>query len=346
MKKEVITTILSTLLGITLLISLIGIGYYATYTPDIDPSIEELITQNTVWVKYTWKGTDPNGTLLEGSAIGSGVLMTHDNGAYEVYTNRHVIDCGFVAECRTKINESIQVRTQDGTLHNITNTEVAPSKLDIAILTFNSQTTYEVVEMINSLGYDDAVVAVGYPAYTEGVSELSIATGRIKERKHTIQDSGIAFTSIESDAYTHFGSSGGGLFTLSGKLIGLSTWAGEGRSIAIATNSFPPRGSFIDCEEGTYAYGESSCAQYCEEQDVLSTTLTCASPCTDFYCGQEPPRTNTPDCPPGEVVDEDGICHPACGSNMFCEGNDVWCYQESCAKCDEGNRLYNDGRCY
>lgn len=249
-----------TLLGCLLAITLVGCQGVAPTPGTVAQRAETaaaLYEEPIVWVKYEYTAKLPDGSVIAAGASGSGVIVNVEDDELRIYTNRHVIDCGFTDDpCQQRITESVSVRTQDGKIHPVSRIAIAPHALDIALLTVRTANAdaYRAATYAQDVAVGDPVTAVGYPAYAARVLEFSVANGRITALKDLLMDDGYAFASIESDAYTYLGSSGGGLFNEDGALIGVNTWIDAGtasqRSIAIRLSALENIEAFSYCEEG------------------------------------------------------------------------------------------------
>ena len=61
----------------------------------------------------------------------------------KILTNRHVVDCEYNdMNCFQRISEDIQVRTQDGQLHDVDRVSFSKSDIDLAILTIKTSNIY------------------------------------------------------------------------------------------------------------------------------------------------------------------------------------------------------------
>ena len=223
------------------------------------------IKQTIVWIKYDVTTASIDGSYSEESGTGSGVITLNEDGELTVYTNRHVVDCAyFDSPCFDRIDESIQVRTQDGKIHDVDQVSFSESGIDLAILTIklSNAKDYDFAYYTDEFEVNDKVIAVGYPGYADNVVEFSVSKGKITNIKETLsQSTGDSFRVLESDAYTYFGSSGGGLFDEYGDLIGINTWIeGTQTSIAIDFNSTTDK-DFVYCPSDSY-FTEDGCEEY------------------------------------------------------------------------------------
>lgn len=163
--------------------------------------------------------------------FGSGVIYKRvelEDGSgfkYYVITNRHVITD------ETNKNELV-VYVYDGFEDVEIKAEIIgyDAKVDLALITFEHTTYYDTIEFANSdeIKKGSFVLAVGNPKGYEYYSSvtLGIISGDIRYFSEDTDEDGINdFLSlyIQHDAAINAGNSGGGLFTLDGKLLGINT---------------------------------------------------------------------------------------------------------------------------
>ena len=302
-----------------------------------------------VWVKYDVEGKNVDGHYFSRSSTGSGVIVSNAGGVLEIYTNRHVVDCERSdIVCFQRISEAVKVKTQDGLLHDVDRVSFSSSDADLAILSVDIPNSgkYSFVSYNDSFRVGDRVNAIGYPSYAKNAVEFSVGRGRITGIKNLIsQSTGDRFRVIESDAYTSFGSSGGGLFDEQGALIGINTWKDQEKtSIAIDFNSIEGK-NFDYCRPGSY-WADGRCHEYCGRDEVMGQSRECYGICLGFYCDSKKPKTVDERCErKGYIFGRDGACHPACGSeNSYCSPNSV-CFKDECySRCSQGY-LWEDGSC-
>lgn len=316
-----------------------------------EDEISDKIKETIVWVKYDMDGKSSDGSYFETGGTGSGVIVGNQNNELTIYTNRHVTDCEYNdMNCFQRISENIQVRTQDGQIHNVDRVSFSKSDIDLAILTIKTSNAedYDFVYYTADFDINDKVIAVGYPAYAKNVVEFSVSEGKITNIREVLsQSTGDSFRVLESDAYTYFGSSGGGLFDEQGNLIGINTWiAGTQTSIAIDFNSIKEQG-FVYCSSDSY-FAESNCYEYCEREQVMDyKNHACYDVCEEFYCNSQQPSANDQRCQdPGYIFGSDGYCHLPCGSSTsYCSGSNSICLNNRCySQCSQGH-LWEDGSC-
>src|SRR3989338_3184293 len=314
----------------------------------IPEEINEKIKQSIVWVKYEVTSKNEDGSYFESGGTGSGVIAKNEDNELTVYTNRPVVYCQYNdIQCFQRLSEDIQVRTQDGKLHKVDTVSFSESDIDLAILTIKSPNaaSYSVALYTPDFKIGEEVIAVGYPSYAENVVEFSIKEGKITNIKEVLsQSSGKNFRAIESDAYTYFGSSGGGLFDEQGNLIGINTWlAGTQISIAIDFSSISEEG-FTYCDKGDY-FSNGYCQNYCGREQVLGSDGRCYDICDGYYCKSTIPQVNSERCSDSTyVLGSDNYCHAACTINSYCPQGSI-CYKNQCLSCSSGTYLFEDGTC-
>jgi len=311
-------------------------------------TVQENIKQNIVWVKYEVSGKNEDGSYFESGGTGSGVIVRNEDNELTIYTNRHVVDCEYnEINCFQRISENIQFRTQDGNMHNVDKVSFSKSDIDLAILTtrISNSEDYSFAYYTDKFDINDEVIAVGYPAYAQNVVEFSVSEGKITNIKELLsQSTGDEFRAIESDVYTYFGSSGGGLFDKQGNLIGINTWlAGTQQSIAIDFSSIA-LGDFIYCDDTSY-FSDGKCYELCGKEQVLGSDRRCYDVCDEYYCKSTIPKVNSEWCSDENyILGGDDYCHAACTINSYCPEDSI-CYKNQCLSCSFGTYLYKDGTC-
>ncbi len=309
----------------------------------------EKIKKTIVWVKYDITGKTIHGSYFDGGGTGSGVIVGIRDNEIIIYTNRHVVDCEYNDECFQRISEKIQVRTHDGQIYNVDEVSFSKSEIDLAILTVKTPNAknYDFAYYTDKFEINDKVIAVGYPAFAKNVVEFSVSEGQIANIRDVLsQATGDNFRVLDSDAYTYFGSSGGGLFDEQGKLVGINTWIdGTRTSVAIDFNSIREQ-RFVYCEKNSY-FAEGSCYEYCDRDQVRDHNgRGCYNACKQFYCKSQIPPANDPRCKnSGFISGGDGYCHQPCSSsNTYCQSGSI-CLRNRChMQCSYGY-LWEDGTC-
>jgi len=159
-----------------------------------------------------------SGTPHEVTSLGSGFIV--DPAGY-IVTNNHVIEGA----------EEITVRTQDNTEYKAKLIGHDP-KTDLALLKIDSPTPFPFVEWGDSdkARIGDWVVAIGNPFGLGG----SVTAGIVSARQRDI-NSGPYDDFIQTDAAINRGNSGGPMFDMDGKVIGINTaiFSPSGGSIGI-----------------------------------------------------------------------------------------------------------------
>ena len=163
-------------------------------------------------------GDGGSATPHEVTSLGSGFLV--DPAGY-IVTNNHVIEGA----------EEITVRTQDNTEYKAKLIGHDP-KTDLALLKIDSPTPFPYVEWGDSdkARIGDWVVAIGNPFGLGG----SVTAGIVSARQRDI-NAGPYDDFIQTDAAINRGNSGGPMFDMQGKVIGINTaiFSPSGGSIGI-----------------------------------------------------------------------------------------------------------------
>jgi len=317
---KIIGIIFLSILGLIILV------WFFWDSGNIDEELLKRIEENVVLVKYEYAEKMSDGTYFEGEASGSGVFISEDGENYYLFTNRHVVDCGYwnlEEMCWERLWEKIQVRTRDGKFHEVTEIAYAPHEIDIVQLTIKKEIGdfYRVLEYTSEPYENEFVIAVGYPTFSSKTVEFSVSGGYITGFRELLMDDGFAFEVIDSDAYTNFGSSGGGLFNEEGDLLGINTWIDEDYYEGYAISYYFLNNieeNFFFCEEDAYVEGDD-CVGKCAEDEISSIK--------DGLCYEEANK----EC-------EDG--------DYFCEDPSDYCFKGQCIFCPDGSYLFEDGECY
>lgn len=211
-----------------------------------------------VWVKYQVESS-----FFSEEGRGSGVIISNDDKKLMILSNRHVIDC----TCNYREIEEIYVGTNDGQKHKVSKVYFAPGKLDLVVLEIDSESAkeYPAAEHRDNLKINHQINALGFPVYVEDIFEFSTARGLITGFSDVFTREGFAFQTIESEVYTNFGSSGGGLFDTSGYFVGITTWGNSEESIGIRLSSIIKNGNLVgfkSCNLGYYLNEEDKCIEY------------------------------------------------------------------------------------
>jgi len=260
------------LLGVVFVCGLLSLGL------DTTPFVPEEVKDYVVAVGYETKYESSilNDLLSDRIVGGSGVIIDNSDGVLTVFTNRHVVDCGFQSGyCNDVSSERGVIRTRGGSFYEISEVGLLKdaSSVDLAILKVPvpDAESYAIPEITKEFVEGEIVTAIGYPSYANRVVMFSVSSGEITNIKRDLYfindlEDWRNFVAIESDAYTYFGSSGGGLFNSKGELIGINTWgdSANGKSIAIQAvtmNSFE-ESDFVFCKKNTSYFSEGSCVPY------------------------------------------------------------------------------------
>jgi len=304
----------------------------------------EQMKKSIVWVKYEVTGKNPDGSYFESGGTGSGVIISNKDNLLKIFTNRHVVDCEFNdINCFQRISEKVEVRTQDGRIHQVDKVSFSKSDIDIALLTIKTSNSlnYPTAFYVNEFDINDKVVAVGYPSYARNVVEFSVSYGRITDIKEVLsQSTGFGFRVIESDVYTSFGSSGGGLFDEQGNLIGINTWRAPGDSVAIDVSSIN-EGGFGYCPDDSY-FADGKCYGFGERGQVMDDNRRYYDVCDEFYCESQKMIGKDPRCAnEGYVFGSDGYCHQTCGSpTRYTTDPNAICYKNRLVSCLSTRRIF------
>jgi serine protease Do len=149
------------------------------------------------------------GTSSNSAAGGSGVIYKEVNGTYYVVTNAHVVD------------EMTKVQIYLGGAKYYNATIIGKdTKNDIAVLTFSLDLFGGEVYVHDIFNYDadesikvgQTTLAIGCPLDLDNFNTLT--TGVVSK---------VTYSKIMTNAELNPGNSGGGLFNLSGRLIGINT---------------------------------------------------------------------------------------------------------------------------
>jgi serine protease Do len=173
--------------------------------------LSSVIQSATLSFENTIKIIEPTVVRVD-TDLGSGSgIIVRANGY--ILTNQHVIDKA----------TSIQVTLMNG---DIISAEVVVSDVDkdVAVLKLNSSRTDFPVAVIGSssdvvVGED--VLTAGFPLGTYLTGQATFTRGIISAMRYD-PDTGINY--IQMDAPISLGNSGGGLFTIDGKLIGIPSY--------------------------------------------------------------------------------------------------------------------------
>ncbi len=183
---------------------------------DLD-SFEAAVTQMMDVRKDSVVGIQVNGESILQGGSGSGVVYKKDGNTFYVVTNEHVLE---------NYNDVQVVYEKNGLLFNIEDakTEVLgmDATTDLAVMTFESEDNFYAAEFADS--YDLMVgqfaFAVGNPLGFDyfGTVTMGVVSGLARY----VPDSTLEVPFIQHDASISPGNSGGALFDINGKLIGIN----------------------------------------------------------------------------------------------------------------------------
>lgn len=160
---------------------------------------------------------------------GSGVIIAKNGNTYTVLTANHVVQ---------NPNLEYQIYTSKGKSYPVkavTNLPKSPNDADLAIVTFESPEEQAVAAISNSddAGIGSGIYIAGYPQSIEagGEREFEFTAGQVSSRPNSRPQ---GYT-IRYDALTRRGMSGGPVFDVNGRVIGIH---GQGdRAGAVQTES-------------------------------------------------------------------------------------------------------------
>jgi S1-C subfamily serine protease/lipoprotein NlpI len=145
------------------------------------------------------------------SGQGSGVIIKHTGNIYTILTAAHVVN-----DLRSS---PLRITTPDRQQYTSSPiaVKIAPNRLDLATISFQSDRNYPVAELGNS-----DTVAKGQSIFAAGFqgSSLKFHPGTVVAISHQSQDSGYGLAIGSADIFP--GMSGGGLFNQAGILIGIN----------------------------------------------------------------------------------------------------------------------------
>ncbi|MFM6204288.1 serine protease, partial [Planktothrix sp.] len=167
-----------------------------------------------------------NNTLVA-DASGSGVIISKKGNTYTVLTANHVVN---------NPNSEFVIKTSKGKEHPVTSVKTLQKEgngPDLAIITFETTEEYSVAPISNS---DEATIGSGiyisgYPLAVMGSTEREYAftSGQVTN----IRSSNPEGYTMRYDAVTRRGMSGGPVFDVSGRVIGIH---GQGDTVATVNN--------------------------------------------------------------------------------------------------------------
>lgn len=163
-------------------------------------------------------------SLLKKESFGSGVVISKNNNKYYIVTNRHVV------VYQDKVYDNIDIYLGNIDVYLDARLVSYDEKIDLALIEVETNILLKVCE----LGSDEAIkkgkfcIAIGSPYQLETYYN-TVIVGNISNINCIITESNYFYKEltneyIQTTATLNVGCSGGGLFDLSGKLIGINTW--------------------------------------------------------------------------------------------------------------------------
>lgn len=163
-------------------------------------------------------------SLLKKESFGSGVVISKNNNKYYIVTNRHVV------VYQDKAYDNIDIYLGNIDVYLDARLVSYDEKIDLALIEVETNILLKVCE----LGSDETIkkgkfcIAIGSPYQLETYYN-TVIVGNISNINCIITESNYFYKEltneyIQTTATLNVGCSGGGLFDLSGKLIGINTW--------------------------------------------------------------------------------------------------------------------------
>ena len=212
-----------------------------TFASQLKSNVAEHIASSTVLIQA--EGLDP----------GSGVLLKKDNDRYYVLTAAHVLGRLICTDPDNVEEDQIEIMTSDGVWHQLAPNSVkcppivlanhelctssfaasSPWPIDLAILSFDSKNNYMIAKKHGSIKRNGVhVYAAGYPQDQQADPPQIViyksegpANNPPKYPNDTCKGYGIRYVMP-----TRVGMSGGGIWSVKGKLIGIHGWREQTRS--------------------------------------------------------------------------------------------------------------------
>lgn len=178
---------------------------------------------------------EDGGVILRTSSMGSGVVVKveegHDTNRYYAVTNRHVVLTQSGA-----VSSNIKVTTSTNVKYNGRVLKVQEAE-DLALVVFDALEVIPVASIAdsNTIKKGNIVLAIGSPYSLDyyGTATMGIVSHNnrlLEESKYVKNGSSYQKSSakvqnmyIQHDAAINSGNSGGGLFDINGRLIGINT---------------------------------------------------------------------------------------------------------------------------
>jgi serine protease Do len=198
---------------------------------------------------------------IQGTALGSGVILKQNAAELLIITNRHVVDPDFTGAVagkdRAQLRDlTLKVQLVDESIHSGEVVWVAPDGIDLALVRVAGRSAeartahWQLGRPRTPVG--GSVFAIGNPhglgwTHTQGIVS-----------QYRIQDQGPwEVPAIQTQTAISPGNSGGGLYDQAGYLIGINTWTEDKRvseglnfaiSLEILAKIQPP---FLDLQAGS-----------------------------------------------------------------------------------------------
>jgi len=228
----------------TVLLSSVSYAILTTVQPGLraedSSKIAELAQEATVQIN--------NSLNNQASPGGSGVIIDKSGDTYTVLTANHVVCDGPPGEQIICANDiSYNVRTYDGQeylLKNIENIPQNQNDTDVALGSFESKEDYPVVQIGDSdqavLGSD--IYVAGFPTTFNKIGsdrDFSFTRGAVASRPNNIAKG----YDLVYDARTKIGMSGGPVFDVKSRLIGIHG-RGDGKKLETGEDTFDVKSGF------------------------------------------------------------------------------------------------------
>ena len=208
------------------------------------PALISELKKSVVHITYTADFEEDYWGETEAEYFGSGVIYSLDGKNVYLLTNRHMVDLNFPEYYAQVDNEEIVVRTFDNDKFRVKERWVAPERLDLAIVRFESSG-----QKIDSASIADIVPVTGEDVVIIGMPEeldWSVSKGIVSASRNFDSEGELGqgkFTAIQTDAAINSGNSGGGMFLTDGRLVGINTFKyigyfTEGLNFAISSIDF------------------------------------------------------------------------------------------------------------
>ena len=163
-------------------------------------------------------------SLLKKESFGSGVVISKNNNKYYIVTNRHVV------VYQDKAYDNIDIYLGNIDVYLDARLISYDEKIDLALIEVETNILLKVCELSSdeTIKKGKFCIAIGSPYQLETYYN-TVIVGNISNINCIITESNYFYKEltneyIQTTATLNVGCSGGGLFDLSGKLIGINTW--------------------------------------------------------------------------------------------------------------------------